>query len=141
MAKLNVSAAPGAAPRALGREDLASLPDKSQVPDVGTLAKGRKGRAVRLAGLLGIDGALPKAGFVHVESRDGSFTANIPLEEALGGGLVLYELDGEPVPERFGGPFRLLFPDSADCSVNVKFLGRIDVVAEPGSHTARCADE
>ena len=59
----------------------------------------------------------------------------------LRGGLVLYELDGEPLPERFGGPFRLLFPDGDDCSVSVKFLGRIDVLAEPGSHTARCADD
>lgn len=141
MDTLHVSTAPGVAPRGLRREDLAALPDEVQVPDVGALAAGRQGRAVRLDGLFGPDGPGTGARYLHVESSDGSFTANIPVAEAMDGGLVLYELDGEPVPPRFGGPFRLLFPDSADCSVNVKFLGRVDAVVEPGSHTARCADE
>ncbi|MEO0660324.1 MAG: molybdopterin-dependent oxidoreductase [Planctomycetota bacterium] len=125
----------------LARDELAALPDEHQVPDVGAVAAGRQGRAARLCGVLGLVEVPPDARFVHVESADGSFTANIPLEDARAGGLVLYELDGEPLPERFGGPFRLLFPDGDDCSVSVKFLGRIDVLAEPGSHTARCADD
>jgi len=130
-----------AGPRALTRDDLARLPAEHQVDDVGALAAGREGRAVRLAGVLGLLGVPADARFVHVESSDGSFTANIPIDDARASGLVLYELAGEPLPARYGGPFRLLFPDGDDCSVNVKFLGRVDVVADPGSHTARCADE
>lgn len=128
------------APRAITRADLAGLGAEHQVEDVGVLAGGREGRAVRLAGVLQLSEVPADARFVHVESCDGSFTANIPIDDARAGGLVLYELAGDPLPARYGGPFRLLFPDGDDCSVNVKCLGRIDLVREPGSHTARCAD-
>lgn len=67
-----------------------------------------------------------------------SWTANLALDEALEG-LVLYEAQGAELPRALGGPFRLLFPDGEDCSVNVKFLGRIEFLEEPGSHTASCA--
>jgi len=124
----------------LSRADLAALDARHQVPDVGTLASGREGRALRFAAL--IERARPSAAarFVHVASSDGGFTANVPLEQARAGGLVLYELEGEELPRKYGGPFRLLFVDGEDCSVNVKFLGRVEFLEHPGSHTARCAD-
>jgi len=125
-------------PGALTREDLAGM--SGSVEDVGRLVEGREGAAVPLAALVQRIGVTPEARWVHVASEDGDFTANIELEEALRDGLVLFELHGEPLPRRFGGPFRLLFADSSDCSVNVKFLARVELVAEPGSHTARCAD-
>jgi len=120
--------------------DLRAVPARHQVPDVGALVDGRRGAAVRLAALAELARVSDEARFVHVESLDGGFTANVPLEQALAGGLVLHALDGDDLPARFGGPFRLLFADSEDCSVNVKFLGRVEFVPEPGSHTARCAD-
>lgn len=129
----------------MGRAELRALSDVHQVPDVGELVPGRSGRAVRLAGLAEEAGATGTARFVHVESADGSFTANVAMDEALHDGLVLYELDGEELPARFGGPFRLLFtpaPDGEeDCSVNVKQLGRLEFVKIRGSHTARCVDD
>lgn len=131
----------GARPHGLTRADLSRIPSEHQVEDVGALAAGREGRAVRLGGVLDLVGSPPGARYVHVESSDGSFTANIPLADARAGGLVLYELGDEALPRSHGGPFRLLFPDGDDCSVNVKFLGRVDLLVDPGSHTARCADE
>ena len=125
----------------IDRADIGALEAADRVPDVGTLVSGRTGSAVRLAGLARRAGATSEARFVHVASEDGGFTANIPIDQALRGGLVLYEHDGEELPRKYGGPFRLLFPDGEDCSINVKFLGRIEFVGEPGSHTARCADE
>ncbi|MEM7308586.1 MAG: molybdopterin-dependent oxidoreductase [Planctomycetota bacterium] len=123
---------------------LAAAPARYQVPDVSTLAPGRRGRAVRLGALAELAGAGPEARPVHVASLDGGFTANVDAPEALAGGLVLYELDGEPLPAKFGGPFRLLVVDEggegADCSINVKFLGQVLFLREPGSHTAACAD-
>ena len=95
-------------------------------------------RLAALADAARVDG---RARFCHVASTDGSFTANLPVDEALASGLVLYELDGAELPASFGGPFRLLFPDSQDCSVNVKFLGELRFLEQPGSHTARCAEE
>lgn len=123
----------------LGRTDLAGVPDEQRVPDVATLIEGRAGTAVRLSAIAALAGVSPAARFVHVASEDGGFTANIDLPTALEG-LILYEHDGQELPRSFGGPFRLLFADSEDCSVNVKFLGRIEFVEEPGSHTARCED-
>ena len=124
----------------LSREELAALPAEHQIPDVGELVEGRAGSAVRLWAVAELAGARADARFVHVASEDESFTANLDVEDARRGALVLYALDGEPLPRRFGGPFRLLFVDSSDCSVNVKFLGRVELVQEPGSHTARCSD-
>ena len=123
----------------LSRDDLAALDERHQVPDVGTLAAGREGRAVRLEALIDRAGPSAAARFVHVESSDGGFTANVPLDQARSGGLVLYGHDGGELPRKFGGPFRLLFVDGEDCSVNVKFLGRLDFLEEPGTHNARCA--
>lgn len=125
----------------LDAEALAALPATAQVPDVGTLVSGREGAAVRLSALAVLADVEDDAKLVHVESADGGFTANVPLDQALAGGLVLYALDGDPLPAKYGGPFRLLFVDEEDCSVNVKFLASVDFAAEPGSHTARCADE
>ena len=121
---------------------LMALPARHQVPEVGALLRGRAGSAVRLRALAELAEAGPEAGFVHVASSDGGFTANLELGRALEQGLVLYARDGAPLPAHLGGPFRLLLADgSGDCSVNVKFLGSVLFLAEPGSHTARCADE
>ena len=121
--------------------DLAAVAPQHRIPDVSALAPERQGAAVRFAALAELAQPTAAARFVHVESADGSFTANLPLADALAQGLVLYELEGEPLPARFGGPFRLLLLDEADCSVNVKDLARVEFQREPGSHTARCADD
>ena len=123
----------------LDRSDLANAAEKHRVADVAALVEGRSGSAVRLAALAELAGIGDEARFVHVASEDGGFTANIELATALAG-LVLYEHEGEELPRSFGGPFRLLFVDSDDCSVNVKFLGRVEFLKEPGTHTAACPD-
>jgi len=126
---------------------LAAAAPEHQVPDVGALVPGRSGAAVRLAALADLAGPTADARFVHVASLDGGFTANVPLERALQDGLVLYAHEGKPLPAAFGGPFRLLFlasegegGEAEDCSLNVKFLGTVAFVGEPGAHTARCPD-
>lgn len=124
----------------LGITDLRDLPASAIVEDVGALVSGREGSAVRLSALAVHAGVRDEAKLVHVESADGDFTANVPIHQALAGGLVLFELGGDALPAKFGGPFRLLFVDEEDCSVNVKFLRSIEFVVEPGTHTARCAD-
>ncbi len=124
----------------LTRTDLADLAAEHRIEDVGTVAAGREGVAVRLEALLALAEPKAEARFVHVESEDGDFTANMKLDEARSGGVVLYQLGDDELPRQFGGPFRLLFADNEDCSVNVKFLGRIELLAEPGTHTARCSD-
>ncbi|MFT4541200.1 MAG: DMSO/TMAO reductase YedYZ molybdopterin-dependent catalytic subunit [Planctomycetota bacterium] len=125
----------------LGIDDLAAVDAIHQIEDVGRILDGRKGAAVRLSALKDLVMPTGEARFVHVESDDGSFTANLAIERALTHGLILYALNGEALPARFGGPFRLMLAEGEDCSVNVKYLARLDFVSDEGSHTANCADD
>ena len=99
-------------PRTFGAADLEALP--GQVADVGTLVAGREGRAVRLAAVLDAAGPLPQATHLTVESGDGRFSANVPLD-ALADALLVYRLADGPLPAEKGGPIRLLIPDAARC--------------------------
>ena len=85
-----------------------------------------------------IDQAGRKADATHatLASTDGEFTASVPLDDILDAVLV-YQLNGEPLPEQYGGPIRFLIPDAAACHTggadtcaNVKFLGRIELTRE-----------
>ena len=125
----------------LTREDMAGLAEEHRLEDLGTVAAGREGSAVRLGALIDLARPSGDTRFVHVTSADGDFTANVALDEARRGGVVLYRLGEGELPRKFGGPFRLFFADGEDCSVNVKFLGRIELLAAEGAHTARCSDE
>ncbi|MCB9892883.1 MAG: molybdopterin-dependent oxidoreductase [Planctomycetes bacterium] len=111
--------------------DLKSLPN--QVADVAREVEGRQGHGVRLRSL--IDAAGRKDGVTHatLASTDDKFTASVPLDDILDAVLV-YELNGEPLPAQYGGPVRFLIPDAsachsggADTCANVKFLGRIEL--------------
>ena len=118
-----------------------ALPEEHRIPDVGTVLPGRQGSAIRFRAIAEKAQPDPTVRYVHVASTDGGFTASLDFDEVCEKGVVLYGLDDQPLPETYGGPFRLMLVDSEDCSVNVKFLGRVEFTAEPGSHTAKCADE
>jgi DMSO/TMAO reductase YedYZ molybdopterin-dependent catalytic subunit len=46
--------------------------------------------------------------------------------------LLAYEMDGRPLPREHGAPLRLVIPEMYGYK-NVKWLGGIDLVAEPAS--------
>lgn len=117
------------------RADLARFPAAAQVPDVGALVAGRKGRGVRLDALL--ERARPASGarYLNIASRDPSFAVSVPLDEVRGGAVIVYELDGAPLAPSKGGPFRLLVPGHADECVNVKQLARLEVSTTAGRDT------
>ena len=50
-------------------------------------------------------------------------------------GVLVYELDGEPLPESKGGPFRLVTPGLGDLCANVKGVARIEVTIGTGTDT------
>lgn len=139
MTTLSIGGACAMSELELNTEDLAKVSAEHQIPDISSVLPDRQGSAVRLSGLAELAQA-SEAKFVHVASDDGSFTANLPIDQALNHGLVLYALDGEALPGKFGGPFRLMVAEGDDCSVNVKFLASLEFLAEPGSHTAQCSD-
>ena len=117
-------------------ERLASMP--GQIPDVAALAPGRKGAAVRFGAVLDAVSPQAQAAFVTLEA-DGGFSASVPLAAVADQALLLYALDGAPLPEEQGGPVRFLIPDPAACGTdevdqcaNVKWLNAIRFSEERG---------
>ncbi|MGH7820681.1 MAG: molybdopterin-dependent oxidoreductase [Candidatus Binatia bacterium] len=118
-------------PGELGFGELARLP--GQIPDVGALAPGRRGGAVRFRELLEAVGAAADAKEVTLSSTDGGFVQSAPLS-ALGEAVHVYRLGDGPLPEGEGGPVRFLVPNLEEClsegvdrCTNVKRLGTIRV--------------
>jgi DMSO/TMAO reductase YedYZ molybdopterin-dependent catalytic subunit len=120
----------------LSHADLAALP--GQVADVSALAPGREGSAVRFTSVLEAALAQTDAEFLTLEA-DGGFAASVRLAAVVDQALLLYALDGEPLPHDKGGPVRFLIPDPAACGTadvdtcaNVKWLNAISLSTERG---------
>jgi len=118
-------------PREFGFDDLAALPD--QIADVGMLAAGREGGAVRFRSLLDAVGVSAAASRATLESIDGTFSQDAPLA-ALQSAVLVYRLGERPLPADRGGPVRFLIPNLEECDVggvdrctNVKALGRVRI--------------
>lgn len=127
--------------------DLQSLPATMQIPDAGTIVPGRTGGAVTLGGLLEQAGAGPQAAGLKVTCSSDGFAATVPLDEVRDRGLLIYELDGQPLAASQGGPVRFLIPEAAACGMaavdtcaNVKAVDRLELLAsptaEPGASSA-----
>jgi DMSO/TMAO reductase YedYZ molybdopterin-dependent catalytic subunit len=59
------------------------------------------------------------------------FARSLTVEQALGDGAILaYEINGQPLPPQHGFPVRLVVPGWYGMT-NVKWLARIEAVAEP----------
>src|SRR5437870_209765 len=128
-----------ASPRTLSFGDLAAVPAEHQVIDVSRLVPGRKGDAVKLAGILDLVRPRATARYLSLHSSTDNFHASIPLAAVLDRALVIYRLDGQPLPAKAGGPVRFFIPDFAACHTdeidecaNVKFVDRIELTAEKG---------
>jgi DMSO/TMAO reductase YedYZ molybdopterin-dependent catalytic subunit len=128
-----------AAPRSLAFADFAALPVEYQVLDVSRLVPGRKGDAVKFAGILQLVQPKAAAKYLGLHSSTDDFHASIPLEAVAERALVIYRLDGQPLPAKAGGPVRFFIPDFAACHTdeidecaNVKFVDRIELTATKG---------
>jgi DMSO/TMAO reductase YedYZ molybdopterin-dependent catalytic subunit len=126
-------------PVTLSFDELAAFDAAHQVADVSRIDPKRKGDAITLAGLLAR--VRPKAGVKYLTlhaSRD-DFHASIPLDAVREKAILIYRLNGKPLPESAGGPVRFYIPDFAACHTseidecaNVKFVDRIEFSAAPG---------
>jgi DMSO/TMAO reductase YedYZ molybdopterin-dependent catalytic subunit len=126
-------------PQTLTFADLACIGAEHQVADVSRLVPGRKGDAVKLAGILELVRPLPGAKWLGLHAAADDFHASIPLDAVAERALVIYRLDGQPLPAKAGGPVRFFIPDFAECHTheidecaNVKFIDRIELTAEKG---------
>jgi len=125
--------------RSLTFADLAAIDSTHQVADVSRFVPGRKGDAVRLAGILKLVQPRDTARYLGLHSSADDFHASIPLSAVVDRALVIYRLDGQPLPAKAGGPVRFFIPDFAACHTeeidecaNVKFVDRIELTAEKG---------
>lgn len=128
-------------PRSFTRDGLCELPADGRVADVSSVAPSRRGEAVRLECLLNESEPDDTATHVTLHSVDG-FSASIPLAAVRKTGLIIFQADGEAVPDSAGGPFRFLIPNAAECRTaeldacaNVKALARIELTAGKGEDT------
>jgi len=126
-------------PRSLTFDDLAAIPADYQIADVSQLVPGRKGDAVKLAGILELVKPNRDATWLGLHSTTDDFHASIPLDAVADKALVIYRLDGQPLPVKAGGPVRFFIPDFAACHTheidecaNVKFVDRMEFTADKG---------
>lgn len=94
----------------------------------------RRWRGIPLLEMLALAQPLPVARYVRVCA--GSYALPVALQDAATA-LVCDELDGQPLPQRQGAPWRLLLPGSGG-STSVKWIDRLEVTEEPGSYDAAC---
>lgn len=86
-------------------------------------------RGIRLADVLACAQLLPTAGYVRVCA--GEYAIPVALTDAPSA-LLCDEMNGQPLPPEHGAPWRLVLPGGA-CFTSVKWVDRLEVVAEPGN--------
>nr|HNI20741.1 2-dehydropantoate 2-reductase [Nitrospira sp.] len=106
-------------PVSLTRTALGQLPREQRVDDISELMPSMRGRAIRVKGLLEVPALAVDADHVTFHSVDGKYAATLTLQQAQDFGLLLYELDGQPLPDGKGGPYRLVTPGLGDLCANV----------------------
>ncbi|HKT33277.1 MAG TPA: 2-dehydropantoate 2-reductase [Nitrospira sp.] len=122
-------------PVSLDRTAMQQLPNEHQIDDVSRTMPSLRGRAITVKGLLDIPALEIGADHVTFHSADGRYAATLTLAQAKQFGLLLYELDGDALPDGKGGPFRLITPGLGDLCANVKGVNRIEVRKGAGKDT------
>ncbi len=121
-------------PISFDRAAIAALPVEHQL-DIATVMPGMKGRGIRLKGLLDVPTLAIEADHIAFHAADGTYSACLTLQQARDHGILVYELDGAPLPDTKGGPFRLVTPGLGDLCANVKGVSRIEVTKGLGRDT------
>ncbi|RMG96208.1 MAG: molybdopterin-binding oxidoreductase [Deltaproteobacteria bacterium] len=126
-----------ASPRVLDFPALRALGETVRPADVhcvtGWSVLGARWRGVPIAAVAELCRPTRHARHVIFEAA-GGYTANVRIDEALADGtMIVWELDGRPLPGRHGGPVRALVPDlyfwkSAKWLTGIRFVRR----DEPG---------
>src|SRR5690348_16145896 len=99
-------------PLELTLDDLAACPASDQVVDVSRFHPTRKGDGVTLESLLEQAAPNSRATYLTLHATADAFHASVPLAEVRGEGILVYRLDGAPLPAKNGGPIRFLIRNS-----------------------------
>jgi DMSO/TMAO reductase YedYZ molybdopterin-dependent catalytic subunit len=126
-----------AQPLALSLSEVDALAAQTHTADFvceeGWMVPEQRWEGVGVAAILGRAGVQPEARFLKVYAGD--YTVLMPLEEALAGGALLARrLNGTPLTPEHGAPLRLVAPGRA-CFYSVKWVDRLDVLAEEAPTT------
>jgi DMSO/TMAO reductase YedYZ molybdopterin-dependent catalytic subunit len=134
-------------PVELSFDDLVAFPADEQVLDVSRFNAKRPGDGIALTALLNRACPKPSATYLTLHATADDFHASVPLEAVRDEGIVVYRLEGRPLPAKNGGPIRFLIKDPAACHTdelddcaNVKFVDRIELTAGRG-HDNRPHDD
>ncbi len=124
-------------PQALGPEQLAGLArggfTESFKCEEGWEVPGLAWEGFRLRDVLALAGVRSQARFVRVGS--GEYVVPISLEDAERA-LLCDRLNGAPLPQKNGAPWRLSVP-GAVCFASVKWVDRLTLAAEAGENTGQ----
>ena len=131
-----------ATPVTLSRQEIAASAGDCVIDDVGTIEPRRQGRAVHLNALLDLVDPAPAATHLTLHASIDDFAASIPLDAVQERGIVVFEIDGQALETKHGGPYRFVIANAAACKTdelddcaNVKFLDRIELTAGKGRDT------
>lgn len=108
--------------RTLDFENFATLPN--QITDVSALVPDRQGQGVWVREVLD---HTPNAEAIFYADAD-RFSATVDLALVREQGLLIYGLEGQPLPASYGGPLRLIIPGHDDRCANVKGVARVEIV-------------
>ena len=129
-------------PVELSFDDLRAFSEAEQVRDVSRFHPNRPGDGVSLTALLRRVRPKASATYLTLHATRDNFAASVPLQAILKEGVLVYQLDGAPLPEAKGGPFRFLITNPAACHTdelddcaNVKFVDRIELTPSKGRDT------
>jgi DMSO/TMAO reductase YedYZ molybdopterin-dependent catalytic subunit len=129
-------------PLRLSYLDLAAIGIADQVSDVSRFHPKRQGDGVTLESLLALAVPGRSATYLTLHASADDFHVSVPLAAVRGEGIVVYRLNGAPLPASNGGPVRFLIRDPAACHTdelddcaNVKFVDRIELSAGRGRDT------
>ncbi len=128
--------------------DLMAFRMEEQVRDVGRFHPTRSGDGVTLNSILERAEPKPSATYLTLHATADDFSASVPLDAVRDEGVVVYQLDGGPLPASKGGPIRFLIrnpvachTDELDDCANVKFIDRIELTVGRGRDTRPDDDE
>lgn len=136
-------------PQAWTFEDLTSLPDDVQISDVSEKIPSKNGVGLSLAGILKLVQPISDDFWITFHASRDDFASSIPADPTvIETGVVIYGVDGKPLPVEQGGPTRFMIPNPAACQTaeldecaNVKFLDRIEISAQRGKDTRPTNEE
>ena len=126
-------------PQEFSFDRIAALGEEELVIDVRRLGLKLGGDAVRLSSLLELAGCRDSAKYLGVHATSDDYHVSVPLAAVRESALLVFRANGSPLDEKAGGPFRFFVPDHVPCRTgdidacaNVKFVDRIELLAEQG---------